>query len=1168
MDKHVETELLAYLDDELNSQDKARVEAHLAHCPRCTQALEELRDLQAGLDVTFDTALTPIHLPQAADNRIRQTLHEHREPRRLWARLWQRRLVLAQAMLAVLVLFFSLNSYWFFTLRPTEPIPETLVLGQNQFAPGSQAALRVIVRCSESAIPLAGAQIAVSLSQGTQLATTVYQGLTDNSGSAEVSFKVPEDMSGKAELMVTTETPRGAKVIIHPITIQRAYKLYITSDKPLYEPGQTLHMRTLALNAINLKAVAEENVKIQVLNPGGQIVYEETVTTSAYGIATLDWPIANTTPKGAYTLQATLGDTVSKRTITINTYQRPPFRVELTTSNSYYLTGAMVTGNLHATYFFGKPVANADVILRGYAETDRRMPFFELTGKTDTNGNYDFVFELPTYLGLDSDADTATSFEIEAVVIDQAGQDAGVSTQIPVAERNILIHIMPESGVLKMGVENLIYIYTAYPDGTPVEANLLITAEAERVEIKSDVYGLATFSFTPRDPSRRVEVRAKDEQGQAGRAVLTLEADTAPQLLLLRAERATYTVGETLKAEALVPARTTGPVYLDIVQAGQMVATQAEEINDGRATFALDLDGTLLGALELHAYVLLEDGGRVEDNRTVVVDPPSRLDVNITAGQASYHPGESATLNFETTRNTGEDSRPQQAALGIAIVDESVYALETLPPGFARAYVLAGNELLKMQSNVSSLNLPSLLNANPAAREAQDLAAQAAWANIPKSQYSIFEIAQIQQQETLTAQKGVAYGLSISLLLIPLALSVVVLRGLDTTGTRKRALRRAGIGGIIFGLSAPVVIPVMAGILWLLWAVLNAWTTLLIIAAIALLAGIGFVHGVHRHDTRVQIAMSLLVAYLVLGGLLAIAAAQVDIGLGLAVPLALLLLVMVGMFMTLGQGLIVEGWKYTGWLLTLLGLMLIPLALSLSVIPALRSELTQTLGNPNLYTGPVGWLTGCSAGSPDEVMPSTMEQEEPATEGVIEEHEDQQPAPMPTAAMTDMPLPVEPAPLRQIFPDTLYWNPEAITNEDGSLSLGLPLADSITTWRVTALASTEEGDLGVGTYDLRVFQDFFIDLQIPEAITLGVPTEVTVMVYNYLPETQNVSILPQNTHWYTLLSQPGTIMTEPNTVTTATLEIQPEKIGTFALKVVAQGEQISDAVAIDVEVKP
>ena len=172
----------------------------------------------------------------------------------------------------------------------------------------------------------------------------------------------------------------------------------------------------------------------------------------------------------------------------------------------------------------------------------------------------------------------------------------------------------------------------------------------------------------------------------------------------------------------------------------------------------------------------------------------------------------------------------------------------------------------------------------------------------------------------------------------------------------------------------------------------------------------------------------------------------------------------------------------------------------------------------------------------------------------------------PTPAATALPLPAEPYPLRHIFPETLYWAPEALTGPDGALAFDLPLADTITTWKLTALASTRDGDLGAATYDLVVFQDFFVELTLADEIHVGEPLTITATIYNFLPEAQNVSVLPSPDTWYTLLSEPDTITVAADGVTNAQIVIRPDERGTFLFRVNAEGAQMGDAVAIVVTV--
>jgi len=89
--------------------------------------------------------------------------------------------------------------------------------------------------------------------------------------------------------------------------------------------------------------------------------------------------------------------------------------------------------------------------------------------------------------------------------------------------------------------------------------------------------------------------------------------------------------------------------------------------------------------------------------------------------------------------------------------------------------------------------------------------------------------------------------------------------------------------------------------------------------------------------------------------------------------------------------------------------------------------------------------------------------------------------------------------VRSFFPETLYTNPSLITTVRAALRFTFPMADSITTWRVTSLASTARGALGSSTAPIRVFQDFFVDLDLPVSLTEGDVVSVPVAVYNYLP---------------------------------------------------------------------
>ncbi len=160
---------------------------------------------------------------------------------------------------------------------------------------------------------------------------------------------------------------------------------------------------------------------------------------------------------------------------------------------------------------------------------------------------------------------------------------------------------------------------------------------------------------------------------------------------------------------------------------------------------------------------------------------------------------------------------------------------------------------------------------------------------------------------------------------------------------------------------------------------------------------------------------------------------------------------------------------------------------------------------------------------------------------------------------------------REYFPETLLWQPNLITDDQGRAEMPLTFADSITTWRLTASASSRAGALGGVTTPLRVFQDFFVDIDLPTALTQNDEVAFPVAVYNYLKNPQTVTLDLQPDDWFTLADGQGltrTLDLKPNEVTSVKYRIRASKIGRFALTVKAAGTKMSDAVRRTIDVSP
>jgi uncharacterized protein YfaS (alpha-2-macroglobulin family) len=164
-----------------------------------------------------------------------------------------------------------------------------------------------------------------------------------------------------------------------------------------------------------------------------------------------------------------------------------------------------------------------------------------------------------------------------------------------------------------------------------------------------------------------------------------------------------------------------------------------------------------------------------------------------------------------------------------------------------------------------------------------------------------------------------------------------------------------------------------------------------------------------------------------------------------------------------------------------------------------------------------------------------------------------------------------PTRVREYFPETMLWQPALITDDQGRAEIPVNFADSITTWRLSASASNLSGALGGVSTPLRVFQDFFVDIDLPVALTQNDEVAFPVAVYNYLKEPQTLKLELQNESWFELTDNQGLIRSldlKPNEVTAVKFRIKARKIGQQPLLVRATGSKMSDAVKRSIEVIP
>ena len=966
-----------------------------------------------------------------------------------------------------------------FTVSPLE----TRVLGQNTWQRGGPAALRVIVLDHRTGRPVP-AQVRLTLAGPKASAYPLWAGRTDAAGTVHAAFKVPRVRPGAYTLRVQVDSAVGEDVVTQPLTLVESVRTLLSSDKPVYQPGQTIHLRALALDTATRSPLAGQPLTFEVEDARGNKVFKRRVALSRYGIASADFDLADEVNQGDFTLRAVLASGQAEKTVRVERYVLPKFKASVTTDKPYYLPGETVHGTLDAHYFFGKPVADAVVTVTVSTIDIGVSKLGEMAGKTDAGGKYTFDYTLPTSFVGQPFAQGKAVVEFAANIKDTADQTQVARASLPVVREPIVLAIVPEHRGVVPGVENRVFLAAATPDGQPLRGALLTVNAVPKqggsylsvpAHPTTDALGLATYSFRPDGRPFVVTAAAEDAAGHT--TITTLRLDEAPseEALILRADKPLARVGDTLTLAAVSSVKG-GTLYLDVIRNGQTILTRAVDMPGGAATLTLPVTDDMTGTVALHAYKILPNEDIIRDTRTVLVSPADGLTVRVAADKPEYKPGGDATLRFSVT---GPSGAPVQAALGLAMVDESVFALSELQPGLEKVYFTLERELMEPRYEIHGLT-PSSLMLDGRTDAPRQRAAALLLASAPATDGFDWRV-NTYQVKLAKAQAAAQVEMQKAAALVVAAL--VKYRNQEKTAlTAQQSLTFLVTRGDL--------------------------------ARAALVDPWGHWYNVNLHGSRDY------------GSYFTLNSAGPDGVWGTADDILDVPVYAQGGFPGGGGGGFPGAGGFGGGRF---GGMAVPAPRMVAAAPM------RAAGRATLPNG-VARIFALQNNNSLSVEPAA-----------------------PSAAPR----------VRSYFPETMYWNPSLLTDDAGHAAVRLPMADSITTWRLSMFAGGLAGQMGSATAPVRVFQDFFVDLDLPVALTQHDSVEVPVTVYNYLPTAQDVTLTLAPQPWFSLRGPSAqTLSVGPGEVKVVYYPITVVALGRFDFLVTARGTTLSDAVRRTIDVLP
>ena len=582
---------------------------------------------------------------------------------------------------------FEYNDARFATIEGIESISQIIrrpvvhVIGEKEYISGSQAAIRVIVSEANSNIAQTGS-LRVELLVPDHDAHPLFSGNLNHRGTVEASFRFPANLVGNYQLRFVVDTPIGSAEYTQPVQLEDKASILLTTEKPIYQPGQTIHVRALAMDRAAGHAASDRKLTFEVEDSRGNKVFRKNTETDKFGIASAEFALADEVNLGTYHLRALMGEAetpanTAEIALNVERYVLPKFKVAIDFAEKDnkpkrdYRPGDHVTGTVRANYFFGKPVDHAEITIKASSMDVTVFEAASSTGKTDNNGAFQFDLKLPTYFAGHPLSQGAARALIEATVKDSAARSETHGEPITISESPLLITAVPEAGTLIPNVENEVFILASYADGSPATASLRVQTP-DRIpylgedpthdqKLITDSAGVAVLRINPGSSLQSLRIEADDHHGNRATSTVPLQTRAGTDQILLHTNRAIFKAGDRIQLKVL-STRGHGSAYVDVVKNGQTILTRDLDIDNGQAELTLTATPEMAGTLDIDAYLFGRDAQPVADHRLVFVQPADELKIETTADATQYKPGSDARIRFHVTNAHGAGV---QAAIGL-----------------------------------------------------------------------------------------------------------------------------------------------------------------------------------------------------------------------------------------------------------------------------------------------------------------------------------------------------------------------------------------------------------------------------------------------------------------------------------------------------------------------
>lgn len=644
----VRTQALDYLYGAAEDDVAAAIASHAAGCPACRDAIaaaerERVVLAEAARIPAPDMRLVPPELRPEPSRRSGGT------GTRPWLRI-------AAAVVAILGGGFAVRAWQRAGVVAQHPV---LVVEAPRVLP-ADAPAEVRIRTTDvDGDPLPGTpHVVVRTATGAKLAEPEVV-----TGSDGVSVaRIPADAGRPGErIAVEVSATFGAAGERRATTVMlrddRRLLGRVSTDKPLYRPGEPIRVRSVVLERFRLTPAGDVGVTLTLSDPRGGKVAEQQIP-SVDGVAAWEFPIDPSAPGGEWTVTLASMDgsfPEVRQPVQVRAYRPPRLKTDIELDRDAYGPGGK--GEAWCTVARaegGVPTgASCQAIVTVDGAEVSRTPL-----KVPSSGALSVPFTLP--------ATIREGRGLLALVIDDGGTVETATKTIPITIDRLAIECFPESGDLVAGIANRVYVRVRDSRQEPADLTAeVVDSRGQKVaDFRVTARGMGTCTLTPRAGERYRLVPVEPAGVSLSGTFPTVVGDGVGLIALDPVTPAGAPV------RVWVASTTAGNHSVVATCRGVTVASASVMLAAGKVQdVALAPSAEVGGVFRVTVF---DPTGAPRAERLVAVDPPRGLSVEIAPGAEAYAPGESVRVRLVTR---DEHGKPARAALGITVTDEAMIAL-------------------------------------------------------------------------------------------------------------------------------------------------------------------------------------------------------------------------------------------------------------------------------------------------------------------------------------------------------------------------------------------------------------------------------------------------------------------------------------------------------------